>query len=223
MIPLCCELPVLLGGRTGALDNLLVTRDGGLVLVEAKLSRNPDARRSAVAQLLECAAAVFRMGYSELESAVLSARAVGKMPGAFLLEIVTGDSGEIDGSEFIDAVSRNLERGRAVIAEVGDGIREDIIPLANLVQSHAGHRFTFALVELAVYETPATGVRMVAPSVLEAKPTGPLLGSMPAIICERLPHSTGIRVMRNTGSSQAPQRTGQALSGPMGRSGHPPA
>ena len=55
---------------------------------------------------------------------------------------------------------------RAVVAVVGDGIREDVISLTSLVQSHAGHRFTFALVELAVYETPMTGVRLVVPSVL---------------------------------------------------------
>jgi hypothetical protein len=167
LIPLCCELPLLFGGgRTGALDNLLATRDGGLVLVETKLWRNPEARRSAVAQALEYAAAVFGMSYGELESAVLRARQAGKMPASSLFEIVAGDSEGIDEPEFIDAVSRNLQRGRAIIAVLGDGIREDIIPLANLVQSHAGYRFTFALVELAVYETPATGVRLVVPSVL---------------------------------------------------------
>ncbi len=71
LIPLCRELPLLFGGgRSGALDNLFATRDGGLVLVEAKLWRNPKARRAAVAQAMEYAAAVFRMSYSELESAV---------------------------------------------------------------------------------------------------------------------------------------------------------
>jgi hypothetical protein len=40
------------------------------------------------------------------------------------------------------------------------------VPLANLLQSHAGHRFTFALVELAIYESPDPGVRLVIPSVL---------------------------------------------------------
>lgn len=39
LIPLCCELPLLFGGgRSGALDNLLATRNGSLVLVEAKLA-----------------------------------------------------------------------------------------------------------------------------------------------------------------------------------------
>ena len=166
LIPLCRELPVFFGGgRSGALDNLLATQDGGLVLVEAKLWRNPEARRSAVAQALEYAAAVFRMSYSELESAVLKARGAARLERS-LFEIAAAGSSGIDSEEFVDAVSRNLARGRAVIAVVGDGIREDIIPIANLVQSHAGHRFTFALVELAVYETPATGVRLLVPSVL---------------------------------------------------------
>jgi hypothetical protein len=53
-----------------------------------------------------------------------------------------------------------------VIAVVGDGIRDDIAPLAELLQSHAGQRFTFALVELAIFETPQEAVRLVIPSVL---------------------------------------------------------
>src|SRR5262249_45824378 len=62
--------------------------------------------------------------------------------------------------------ARNLKRGRAIVAIVGDGIREDILPLAELLQSHAGNRFTFALVELAVFEAPQDGIRVVVPSVL---------------------------------------------------------
>lgn len=53
-----------------------------------------------------------------------------------------------------------------MIAVVGDGIRDDIAPLAELLQSHAGQRFTFALVELGVFETPQDAIRLVIPSVL---------------------------------------------------------
>jgi hypothetical protein len=83
-----------------------------------------------------------------------------------LAKIAAGDSEGFDEAEFVDAVQRNLERGWAVIAVIGDGIREGIVQLTDLVQSHAGHRFTFALVELAVFETPASGVQLVIPSVL---------------------------------------------------------
>jgi hypothetical protein len=162
LIPLCRELPL----PSGFLDNLFVNRHGKLVLVEAKLWRNPEARRKVVAQALDYAAAVFQMSYSELETAVLKARQAGKEPTESLVKIVAGDSEGFDEAEFVDLVQGNLERGRAVVAVVGDGIREDVISLTSLVQSHAGHRFTFALVELAVYETPATGVRLVVPSVL---------------------------------------------------------
>lgn len=167
LIPLCRELPLTIGGgRSGALDNIFVTPGGGLVLVEAKLWRNPEARRSVVAQAMEYAAAVFRLTYEELQMAVLRARSSDSEKKASLFEIASAIESSIDESEFVDAISRNLRRGRAVVAIVGDGIREDIAPLAELLQSHAGHRFTFALIELAVYQTPQSAVRVVMPSVL---------------------------------------------------------
>lgn len=46
LIPLCRELPLMFGaGRSGSLDNVFITNGGGLVLIEAKLWRNPQARR----------------------------------------------------------------------------------------------------------------------------------------------------------------------------------
>ncbi len=167
LIPLCRELPLTIGGgRTGALDNLFVTSEGRLLLAEAKLWRNPEARRTVVAQAMEYAAAVFRLTYQELETAVLRARASAGETQSSLYEIATGSAEGIDEAEFVDAISRNLSRGRAVVAVVGDGIREDIVPLAELLQTHAGHRFTFALIELAVYEAPESSIRIIAPSVL---------------------------------------------------------
>jgi hypothetical protein len=106
------------------------------------------------------------MTYEELERTVLKARTGKDAPAASLFEIVAQGAGGGDEAEFVDAVARNLKRGRAIVAVVGDGIREDILPLAELLQSHAGHRFTFALVELAVYTTPEADVRLVVPSVL---------------------------------------------------------
>lgn len=167
LIPLCRELVFTFGaGRSGALDNMFITPQGRLVLVEAKLWRNPEARRSVVAQAMEYAAALFRLTYEEFQTAVLKARARETQQFRSLYEMIAAHPEALDESEFIDAVARNLARGRAIIAVVGDGIREDITPLAELLQTHAGHRFTFALVELAVYETPQAGVRLIIPSVL---------------------------------------------------------
>ena len=136
------------------------------MLVETKLWRNPEARRTVVTQAMEYAAAVFHLNYDELERAISAARTAAGESSSSLYDLA-GAMGELDEAEFVDAVTRNLTRGRAVVAVVGDGIREDVLPLAELLQSHAGARFTFALVELAVYATPTPGkVRIIMPSVL---------------------------------------------------------
>jgi hypothetical protein len=167
LIPLCRELPLMFGaGRSGSLDNVFVTSSGGLVLVEAKLWRNPQARREVVAQAMEYAGAVFRMDYETFERTVLKARQSETNQCSSIYQLVSSHDTSVGEAEFIEALSRNLTRGRAVIAVVGDGIRDDIAPLAELLQSHAGQRFTFALVELGVFETPQNNTRIVIPSVL---------------------------------------------------------
>ena len=165
LVSACRELTLDFGGgRSGALDNFYLTTTGGIALIEAKLWRNPEARRSAVAQAMEYAGAIFRLSYGELEDAVRRARKVAQEQDLSLFELI-GES-ELDEAEFVDTVSRNLRRGRAIVALVGDGIREDIMPLAELLQSHAGHRFTFALIEMAIYEAPETGTKIIFPSIL---------------------------------------------------------
>jgi nucleotide-binding universal stress UspA family protein len=168
LISLCRELPLDFGaGRSGALDNLFATESGGLVLVETKLWKNPEARRTVVAQAMDYAAAVFRLGYEDLERAVDRARkAAGQSAGPLTQLVAKHAHDSFDEPTFIDAVTLNLRRGRAIVAVVGDGIREDIAPLVELLQSDAGLRFVFALVELGVYEVPSPGVRLVCPSVL---------------------------------------------------------
>ena len=153
-------------GKTGSLDNFFITRNGNLALVEAKLWRNPEARRVAIAQALDYASAVFRMSFSELDAAVKKARVAAGIPAASLFEIASDGENGLDEVEFVDNMTRNIGRGKAVIAVVGDGIREDLTSLSALLQGHAGQRFTFALVELAVYQTPSRSVRFVVPSVL---------------------------------------------------------
>jgi hypothetical protein len=116
-VSICRELPLRFGvGRTGALDNLMITSMGGLVLVEAKLWRDPEARRSVVAQAMEYAAAVFRMNFDELRTAVRRARAFNDETVKSIYELVSSQELELDEVHLTDAVARNLKRGRAVIA-----------------------------------------------------------------------------------------------------------
>jgi hypothetical protein len=49
---------------------------------------------------------------------------------------------------------------------LGDGIRAETELLSDLLQSHAGSHFTFALVELATWRNPKTGDILAVPSTL---------------------------------------------------------
>ena len=57
----------------GSIDNLYLTPDGEIILVETKLWRNAQARREVVAQTLDYISALMSMGYEAFEAAVCRA------------------------------------------------------------------------------------------------------------------------------------------------------
>lgn len=143
LIPVCRELRT----AVGPLDLLFVNEEGLLTIVECKLWRNPEARRSVVGQILDYAQELHRFDFDELDRRVRQAR--GDSRG--LHEIVSEQSQDFDEARFIDAVSRNLRRGRFLLLVVGDGIREDVENISSYLQDHATLNFCFGLVEQAIY------------------------------------------------------------------------
>lgn len=150
----------------GPIDNLLITPEGNLVIVEVKLWRNPEARRKVVAQALDYASCLFEMDYDGLEKAVLDARSGDRDHPKSLYEIIAGFEDAPIEARFVDSVNFNLRRGRALILVVGDGIRTETERLVELFQSHGTAHFTFALVELAVFSLAGSGNYLVCPRTL---------------------------------------------------------
>ena len=148
LVPVCMELPL----PSGYVDNLLITPEGDIVIVEAKLWRNPEARREVVAQALDYANSLFGMDYVALESAALKGDFDGAEKPTRLYDIFNNPD-TLDEPAFVDAVNTNLRNGRIVVLVVGDGIRTDAESLVDGLQSHAGFHFTFALIELAIYRS----------------------------------------------------------------------
>lgn len=72
---------------------------------------------------------------------------------------------EVDETDFNDALTSNLRRGRVLLLIVGDGIREGVEAIAEYLHSHAGLHFTLGLVELPVYLLSG-GDRVVVPRIL---------------------------------------------------------
>ncbi len=161
LVPVCMELPL----PSGYLDNFLMTPEGDIVIVEVKLFHNPQSRREVVAQALDYASSLFSMNYDALEKAVLRSDFGGGKQLSRLYDLF-GDADTLDEPDFVDAVNLNLKNGRIVVLVIGDGIRSDAEDLVNGLQSHAGFHFTFALVELAVFQGASVDDLFIVPRTL---------------------------------------------------------
>lgn len=161
LVAVCREFPT----KHGPIDNLFMTAEGHIVVTEVKLWRNPEARRKVVAQALDYASCLFEMGYGEFEAAVLRASHGDRKRPTRLWELFP-ESSRLPEAQFVDNVSRNLRRGRIVVLVVGDGIREEAERLADTLQGHAALHFTFALIELSLFQLPEDGGIVVLPRTL---------------------------------------------------------
>lgn len=157
LIPAAREVPC----GHGFIDNLYLTPTGDIIVVETKLWRNSQMRREVVAQALDYVAALSAMTYEAFERAVLR----GSHAPVRLYDLVRDHPEALEEAEFVDAVARNLARGRMLAIVLGDGIRAETEVLGDLLQSHAGAHFTFALVELATWRN-SSGDILVVPSTL---------------------------------------------------------
>ena len=146
LVPVCMELAL----PCGFLDNFFMTPDGDIVIAEVKLWRNPEMRRTVIAQTLDYATALFNMDYETLEKAILKSEFCAERPEK--LYDLFGNADVLAEPDFVDAGNINLKNGRIVVLVVGDGTNTNLENLAEGLQSHAGFHFTFALVTLTIFE-----------------------------------------------------------------------
>lgn len=158
-VSVCREL----GLPHGYVDNLLITPDGDIVVVETKLWRNFESRRKVIAQILDYAADLTGLSYEELEKKIGQAR---KARPFQLFHFVNPDALPEFESRFISRVSRNLRLGRMLLLVVGDGIQEQADELSSFLQRHIQLHFTLGLVEIALAKVPEQDSILVLPRVL---------------------------------------------------------
>ena len=157
-ISVCKELST----PAGPLDALMITTNGRLVIIEAKLWRNPEARRKVIGQILDYAKELQRWQYDDLQREV--ARATGRK-GNVLYEIARSGGCDMDESNFVDTVSRSLKRGQFLLVVVGDGIKEGAASIASFLQQTGTSEYTLGMVEMAIYQRDG-GDLFVQPRVL---------------------------------------------------------
>ena len=157
-MPICRELNT----PAGPIDVLYATPQGKLVLLEAKLWRNPEARRKVVGQILDYAKELSRWDYEDLQREV--SKCIGK-PGNVLFQRVLRAHPDTEEAAFVDEVSRGLRQGRFLLLICGDGIREGVASIAEFLDPHGTLHFSLGLIEMALYRT-AEGGLLVHPRVL---------------------------------------------------------
>lgn len=158
LLPLCKELRT----PAGPIDIAFINAHGQLTLVECKLWRNPESRRKVVAQILDYARTLKEWSYADLQRQVAMASGRG---GDTPYEIVRSSHPELEEHHFIDSVTRSLKNGRFLLLVAGDGIREDIHGIADLINRNATSGFSFGQVEVALYEFP-DGALALQPRVI---------------------------------------------------------
>ncbi len=163
IIPVCKQMNT----NVGPIDVVYITPTGRPVIVEAKLWRNPEARRKVIGQILDYAKELSLWKYETFDAQVRMARRKEdnqKNPKG-LLELARERQAGVDEARFFDSVSQNLRRGDILLLIVGDGIREGVGAITQFLEGHGTLHFTFGLVEMAIYRM-ADGGHLVQPRVL---------------------------------------------------------
>ncbi|MBR0660487.1 PDDEXK family nuclease [Neoroseomonas oryzicola] len=163
--PLAKEL--LLDGGTRAIDLFGISPLGGVVLVEVKLGRNSEARREIVAQALEYAGALRRLGYDGLERQLLGQRSGVLTPSgpATIYEAVGAPAG-IDPAAFAEAVDHNLHLGRVLLILALDTVPPSLRLLVDDLRALPGLPFEIGIVEIGCYRGDVPGRFFMTPRLM---------------------------------------------------------
>lgn len=161
LVPICREMNT----PAGPVDVLYATPEGKLVILEAKLWRNPEARRKVIGQILDYAKELGSWSYEDLQREVSRAVKATEGQARKLFDIVANKYPDLAEAQFVDSVSRNLKRGEFLLLIVGDGIREGVGAIAEFLEGHGTMHFTFGLVEMAVFTADGESV-LVQPRII---------------------------------------------------------
>lgn len=151
------EISLDLGGFFGRIDNLLVTNDGYLVIVETKLYRNPEGIREVIAQILQYGMAIGQMPIMELEARIKRGQSPALHPDENIRDCVSRIAGEQNQAavltdDFDEALELHLRRGEILLLIVSDGIHVGVERVTHWLNEQGNSSpFKFGLVELKFY------------------------------------------------------------------------
>ena len=148
----------------GYIDNLYISPNGYLTIVETKLWRNPEAKREVVGQIIDYAKELTNWNFTKLNDGVKNSSQLYNNNSKGIIELIK-DFEKIEEHEeykIIDNIERNLKRGRFLLLIVGDGIRESVEEMVDFLSNTPQIQFTLGLVELQFYKNPNLEGELIA-------------------------------------------------------------
>lgn len=147
LIPLGREVSV----TAGPIDNLYITSEGLICLVETKLWRNPEAHRTVVAQILDYAKDLSNVSFDEFKVIVEKSSLEGGKPNFWYR--VSKHIKDKERIEFQSKVQESLDQGKFLLLVVGDRIYPGVAMLFETIQSAPNLDFRFGLIEIQMFKT----------------------------------------------------------------------
>ncbi len=148
------EVPVGKGDTQGYIDNLYVSASGNVVVVETKLFRNQESRRTVVAQIIDYAKELQKWDCERLDEVAADYyyKQKGQAFKVFDLMMRNGYCVPAQEAEFTDKVNASLGKARFLLLIVGDGIRSSVQQLAEFLNENTNMSFNLALAEMEMYQ-----------------------------------------------------------------------
>ncbi len=155
--PLICigrEVPVGSGDTQGYIDNLYVSPSGHIVIVETKLFRNQESRRTVVAQIIDYAKELQKWDCEKINEIASDYffRTEGQAYNIIDVMARHGYCTLSDEATLTDAINRSLSRASFLLMIAGDGIRSNVQQLADFLNENTSMAFNLALSEMEVYQ-----------------------------------------------------------------------
>lgn len=148
--------------QSGAIDNLFLSTNGYVVIVETKLWRNPESRRQVISQILDYVKDIATKSFEWIEE-IWNQQT--NQPLTQAISELEGE--EINEAEFVDRVNASLNRGDVISLIVGDGINTQLEELVtHLTRDSANLRYTLGMVSITCYRMPNQADLLVIPEIV---------------------------------------------------------
>ena len=148
----------------GYIDNLYISPNGYLTIVETKLWRNPEAKREVVGQIIDYAKELTNWKHTKRNDGGKKSSQLYNNNSKGIIELIKDFENIEEHEEYkiIDNIERNLKRGRFLLLIVGDGIRESVEEMVDFLSNTPQIQFTLGLVELQFYKNPNVEGELIA-------------------------------------------------------------